>query len=309
MSALASSGLDPERLELEITEGVFVQEGNATNAMFKALKGLGVRLALDDFGTGYSSLGYLKTAPFDKIKIDQSFVRGATQKDTRTKAIIRAIVTLAEALDMETTAEGVESFDQLELIKELEVSHVQGYIFSKPVSGEELVAGLVSGDWVLAPAGPSKQRHGRMAMFRTAGVIHEDHYYPITVRNLSPSGALIEGILDVPVNTRFVVDFGEGQIAVGTVRRSKDHQQGIEFDTELVSDGNGGLCTRQRILPRHLIAAGIPQNTDEFMARQVAAMASGKISLPAFTVVNKIDTAGMGANETGESGSKIRRKS
>ena len=289
MSALATSGLDPDRLELEITEGVFVQEGNATNAMFKALKALGIRLALDDFGTGYSSLGYLKNAPFDKIKIDQSFVRGATQRDTRTKAIISAIVTLADALDMETTAEGVESFDQLELIKALHVSHVQGYLFSKPVPAEELIEGLTNGDWVLAPAGPAKQRNGRMAMYRTAGVIHEDHYYPVTLRNLSTTGALIEGILDVPVGTRFVVDFGDGQIALSTVRRSKDHQQGVEFDTEMVNDGNGGLCTRQRILPRHLIAAGIPQNTDEFLSRQVAQMATGKISLPKFALANKVE--------------------
>ncbi|MFX6876814.1 EAL domain-containing protein, partial [Acinetobacter baumannii] len=81
--------------------------------MFRALKGLGVRLVLDDFGTGYSSLGYLKHAPFDKIKIDQSFVRGATQPGSRNGAIIASIVSLAEALDMDTTAEGVETLDEL----------------------------------------------------------------------------------------------------------------------------------------------------------------------------------------------------
>jgi EAL domain-containing protein (putative c-di-GMP-specific phosphodiesterase class I) len=115
--------------ELEITEGVFLQEGGTTDAMFRALKDLGVRLALDDFGTGYSSLAYLKTAPFDKIKIDQS-VRGATGSGSRNRAIIAAIVALAKALDMETTAEGVESFDQFDLMKSLEVSHVQGFIYS-----------------------------------------------------------------------------------------------------------------------------------------------------------------------------------
>jgi diguanylate cyclase (GGDEF)-like protein len=90
--ALASTGLDPDRLELELTESVFLREGEATDAMFKSLKGLGVRLVLDDFGTGYSSLSYLKTAPFDKIKIDQSFVRGATSNADRNRAIITAIV-------------------------------------------------------------------------------------------------------------------------------------------------------------------------------------------------------------------------
>jgi EAL domain-containing protein (putative c-di-GMP-specific phosphodiesterase class I) len=103
-NALGASGLAAERLELEITEGVFMAESNETHDMFKALKKRGVRLALDDFGTGYSSLSYLQTAPFDKIKIDQNFVRGATEPGSRNGAIIAAIVALAEALGMDTTA-------------------------------------------------------------------------------------------------------------------------------------------------------------------------------------------------------------
>jgi diguanylate cyclase (GGDEF)-like protein len=300
LGALASSGLDPDRLELEITEGVFLAEGGSTDAMFKSLKGIGVRLALDDFGTGYSSLGYLKTAPFDKIKIDQSFVRGAIGNETRHKAIISAIVTLAEALGMETTAEGVESFDQLDMIRELKVSHVQGFIFSKPIPNAELIAGMggeseaedgcAVKDWALKPDGPARQRYERMALFRSAGLIHEDHYYPITLRNLSVTGALIEGLLDVPVGTRFVIDFGEGQFVLATVRRSRKHQQGVEFDHALVDDGNGGLCTRHRILPQHLIAAGIPRNPEEFLNRQTTHLANGKISMPQFSVLNKNGT-------------------
>src|SRR5207248_5997706 len=119
---------------LEITEGVFLAEGDTTDDTFARLKALGVRLALDDFGTGYSSLGYLKKAPFDKIKIDQSFVRGAASSNAtnRNAAIIRAIVTLAETLGMDTCAEGVETHDDLQLIRELGVSMVQGYIFGRP---------------------------------------------------------------------------------------------------------------------------------------------------------------------------------
>src|SRR5213596_2842803 len=131
---LNETGVRAERVELEITEGVFLAEGDSTDETFAGLKKLGVRLALDDFGTGYSSLGYLKKAPFDKIKIDQSFVRGAASSTTtnRNAAIIRAIVTLAETLDMDTCAEGVETHDDLQLIRELGVSMVQGYIFGKP---------------------------------------------------------------------------------------------------------------------------------------------------------------------------------
>ncbi|MDE2404232.1 MAG: EAL domain-containing protein [Sphingomonadales bacterium] len=285
--ALASAGLEPERLELEITEGVFLQEGARTNQMFAALKGIGVRLALDDFGTGYSSLGYLKTAPFDKIKIDQSFVRGATGLEPRNKAIIRAIVTLAEALDMETTAEGVESFDQLDMVRETRVSHVQGYIFSRPVPARDFIGCTANGAWTITPNGPAKQRHERMTMYRNIGAVHEDHYYPAVLRNLSATGALIEGIMDVPLGEKFVLDFGEGQLVVAIVKRSRGHQQGVEFDTPLVDDGNGGLCTRQRILPHHLAAAGIPRNSKEFVTRQVAQLAAGKISMPKFSVMNK----------------------
>jgi diguanylate cyclase (GGDEF)-like protein len=113
--ALAHAQVDPQRLELEITESVFINDDEGTEQMFRALKAIGVRMALDDFGTGYSSLGYLKKAPFDKIKIDQSFVRGATQPGSINGAIIASIVSLAEALGMETTAEGVETFDELDL--------------------------------------------------------------------------------------------------------------------------------------------------------------------------------------------------
>lgn len=257
-SALTASGLPPELLELEITEGVFLQESSDTDSMFRALKKLGVRLALDDFGTGYSSLGYLKTAPFDKIKIDQSFVRGATEPGSRNGAIIAAIVALAEALEMETTAEGIESLDQLDLIRNLNVSHVQGYVYSQPVSNEILLERCIAGDWILEPSGPAVQRSDRLSMYRKIGAIHDNHRYVVVLRNLSVSGALIEGIVDVPLGTNFVLDFGDGQLAVSTVVRSMGHQQGLEFEERLVNDGNGGLCTSRRISPYMLAAAGMP---------------------------------------------------
>ncbi len=257
-NALAASGLPPHRLELEITEGVFLQESADTDTMFAALKKIGVRLALDDFGTGYSSLGYLKTAPFDKIKIDQSFVRGATEPGSRNGAIITAIVALAEALDMETTAEGIEALDQLELVRNLNVSHVQGYVYSMPVSDEVLRERCDAGDWTIAPSGPAVQRSDRLSMFRKIGAIHDNHCYSVVLRNLSVSGAMIEGILDVPIGAKFVLDFGDGQLAVSTVRRSMNHQQGLEFEERLVNDGNGGLCTSRRISPYMMAAAGMP---------------------------------------------------
>lgn len=257
-SALAASGLPPHLLELEITEGVFLQETADTDSMFKSLKKIGVRLALDDFGTGYSSLGYLKTAPFDKIKIDQSFVRGATEPESRNGAIIAAIVALAQALNMETTAEGIESLDQLALIRELNVSHVQGYVYSQAVANEVLLERCQTGDWKITPAGPAVTRGDRLSMYRKIGAIHENHRYNVVLRNLSMTGALIEGIVDVPKGTKFVLDFGDGQLAVSTVVRSMDHQQGLEFEERLVNDGNGGLCTSRRVSPYLMAAAGMP---------------------------------------------------
>ncbi len=256
-SALAASQLPPERLELEITESVFLGEGADTQAMFTSLKKLGVRLALDDFGTGFSSLGYLQKAPFDKIKIDQSFVRGATEPGNRNAAIITAIVSLAGALGMETTAEGIEALNTLELMRTLGVSHVQGYVYSKPV--DRLAASLMAmGRGELTPEGPDTHRSDRKTLLRKIGVIHEDHRYDVTMRNLSKTGAMIEGLLDVPLGTGFVVDFGEGQLAVATVRRSDGPRQGLEFEEPMISDGSDGLCTRHRVSPYVLAAAGMP---------------------------------------------------
>jgi diguanylate cyclase (GGDEF)-like protein len=259
-NALAATGLAPDRLELEITESVFLADSTETSRMFKALKGLGVRLALDDFGTGYSSLGYLQSAPFDKIKIDQSFVRDATIPGSRNGAIIAAIVALAEALEMETTAEGIESLDQLDLVRKLNVSHVQGYVYSKAVPQAELLEHAEAGSWTIKPAGPARQRNDRFSLFRKVGAIHDNHRYGVVIRNLSATGAFIEGLLDVPVGTRFVIDFGEGQLVTATVRRSMRHQQGVEFEQTMVSDGNGGLCTRHRVSP-YLIAAAAQQTS------------------------------------------------
>ena len=258
-SALAASQLAPERLELEITESVFLGEGSDTKAMLAALKRLGVRLALDDFGTGFSSLAYLQHAPFDKIKIDQSFVRGATEPGSRNAAIITAIVSLAGALDMETTAEGIEALDTLDLMRSLGVSHAQGYVFCKPLEAADAddlmirMRGLA-----MTPNGPDTHRSDRKTLLRKIGVIHEDHRYDVTMRNLSKSGAMIEGLIDVPLGTKFVVDFGEGQLVVARVRRSNGPRQGLEFEDSLISDGSDGLCTRHRLSPYVLAAAGMP---------------------------------------------------
>ncbi len=297
MSALAQSGLPPERLELEITESVFLGDTHETDERFAALKRLGVRLALDDFGTGYSSLGYLRTAPFDKIKIDQSFVRGQTEAASRNRAIIAAIVALADALGMETTAEGIESFDQLETMQKLKVSHVQGFLYSRAVSNEDLATYVEDGRWVIKPQGPAKQRHDRHATFRKVGVIHDNHYYSAVLRNFSASGALIDGLVDVPAGTQFVIDLGEGQLVVATVRRAMNHQQGVEFEQTLVPDGDGGLCTRHRVSPAILAAAGLTGDPNNPNSTLVAKTEGGALTLPAFHTITEWKAAIEGAKQ------------
>jgi len=141
--ALATSGMPANRLVLEITESVKLTE--EATATLKRLKALGVSIALDDFGTGYASMSYLRSFPFDKIKIDQSFVRGMTgSSDSR--AIIKATIGLANDLKMSTTAEGVETEEQLHALRLAGASQAQGYFIAKPMSREAIAAFIAESD-------------------------------------------------------------------------------------------------------------------------------------------------------------------
>jgi len=136
--ALAASGLAPERLELEVTENVFLGDDVATLAALASLQALGVRLVLDDFGKGYSSFGYLSRACFSKIKIDQLFVRGAASGRRESMAIVRSILALARGLGVETTAEGIETAAQAELLAHLGCTQLQGFLFGKAVPARQV---------------------------------------------------------------------------------------------------------------------------------------------------------------------------
>ena len=133
VSALAHSRLPAHRLELEVTESVFMREGTGAIAVLDQLLKLGIRLALDDFGTGYSSLGYLSKTKFSTIKIDRSFVQGASKNVPEALAIIRAVVAMADSLGMMTTAEGVETDAEYQLVRRLGCRKIQGYLFGRPM--------------------------------------------------------------------------------------------------------------------------------------------------------------------------------
>jgi EAL domain-containing protein (putative c-di-GMP-specific phosphodiesterase class I) len=135
--ALADSGLAPERLELEVTETVLLHEDARNISILHQIKNLGVSILLDDFGTGYSSLSYLRLFPFDKIKIDQSFVREMPYRSD-CAAIVCAIASLGRELNMVTAAEGVETREQLELVRAAGCKQMQGYFFSRPCPAAQL---------------------------------------------------------------------------------------------------------------------------------------------------------------------------
>jgi diguanylate cyclase (GGDEF)-like protein len=137
-NALATSGLAAGRLELEITESVLIQDGEAALATLIQLRDLGVRIALDDFGTGYSSLSYLRSFPFDKIKIDGCFVRDLSEADDEALAIVRAVAGLGTSLGIATTAEGVETEEQLKRARAEGCTEMQGYLFSPPRAAAEI---------------------------------------------------------------------------------------------------------------------------------------------------------------------------
>jgi len=138
--ALVASGLSPERLELEITESVLLQKDAGNLAVLHQLKSLGVFIVLDDFGTGYSSLGYLRLFPFDKIKIDRSFVAELSSRPD-CAAIVCAVTGLGRSLQIETTGEGVETLEQFELLRAAGCTQAQGYLFSRPIPAHELELG------------------------------------------------------------------------------------------------------------------------------------------------------------------------
>jgi predicted signal transduction protein with EAL and GGDEF domain len=150
-SSLRDANLDPSRLELEITEGALLRDREQVSAILKELRGLGVTVALDDFGTGYASLSYLRQLPFDKIKIDRSFI---TDLNARGDAvpIIETVVSLATNLGMTTTAEGVETAEQWRRLSAIGCTFVQGYLFDRPQSAAIVRQKMDNGEYLLAVA-------------------------------------------------------------------------------------------------------------------------------------------------------------
>jgi diguanylate cyclase (GGDEF)-like protein/PAS domain S-box-containing protein len=143
---LEDTGLDPSRLELELTETQLMQNAAAAIAVLEELKALGVRIAMDDFGTGYSSLSYLRRFPLDAVKIDRSFIASITS-DPADAAIAQAVIAMAHTLGLEVVAEGVETAEQLALLRNWQCDTAQGYYFSSPMTSDDMARFLIQGDW------------------------------------------------------------------------------------------------------------------------------------------------------------------
>jgi diguanylate cyclase (GGDEF)-like protein len=227
-AVLNETDLAARRLELEITEGVLLNNDAHVHEMIHGLKKIGVKLALDDFGTGYSSLSYLLRVPFDKIKIDQSFVRGASDPESRNAALIRAMVGLASDLQMQTTAEGVETQEELLLVRNLGCSLVQGYYFGKPMPAEE-ARELASKGSAARPDAHLTPREPRIRIIRAALLHSHGQVKGARLRNISSGGALVECRDEVEVGSEIQLDFGAGGLIAGKIVWAKGTQFGVQF--------------------------------------------------------------------------------
>jgi EAL domain-containing protein (putative c-di-GMP-specific phosphodiesterase class I) len=256
---LSDTGLPASRLELEITEGVFLSNDDHVHEMIAALKAIGLKLALDDFGTGYSSLSYLQRVPFDKIKIDRSFVTGASDQEGRNAALIRAMVGLASDLHMQTTAEGVETQEELTLVRDLGCSLVQGYIFGKPMPPEEALELAAKGSAAL-PAAPYPPREPRMRIIRAALLHHKGQVKGARLRNISSGGALVECREELPAGAEIQLDIGTGDLIDAEVRWSKGTQFGCQFrekfNLKLLQPAKPATKAATVMAPNYLSAGG-----------------------------------------------------
>jgi diguanylate cyclase (GGDEF)-like protein/PAS domain S-box-containing protein len=166
---LAETGLNPDLLELEITESVLMENIEKTKRILADIKMLGIRLAIDDFGTGYSSLGYLKRFPIDTLKIDRSFIREVTT-DANDRAITNAVIALADTMNLEVVAEGIETAEQLRFLQESGCRLGQGFLFSRPRPAEE-VEDLLAWRYALPPEPEKEKETGRAALKEAGGVV------------------------------------------------------------------------------------------------------------------------------------------
>lgn len=235
-NAVARSGLPAGRLELSIAEASVLRDMRGAVATFAALQGVGVGLALDDFGAGQASMSCLRRLPFDRIKLDRSFVRGVSDPEGRNAAVVRSIVTLADLLGIATTAKGVEYHDELAVLRDLGCTEVAGPVYGAPVDGAAAAARLLGEGGALSPQGPKAERAARTRMLRSTTIEVDGRRRPARIRDLSTTGALID-LVDFgesAIGSVIRIDTGGGHWTAATVRWAEDGRAGLHFDRPIV---------------------------------------------------------------------------
>ncbi len=235
-NALARAGLQPDRLELDVAEAAVLRDMTAATARCAALKAIGVRIALNDFGAGQASLNGLRRLPFDRIKIDRSFVRGVVDIDGLNAAAIRAITTLAGALGIDTTAKGVEYHDEANMIRALGCTDIQGFVYGAPVATAAAAARLLATG--AAEVGLKSSRAQRTRMLRAAAIEIDGQRRQTRIRDLSTTGAQIDAIDfgEDQIGSAVRIDVGDGEWVSSTIRWAGDGRAGLQFLSPIVVD-------------------------------------------------------------------------
>ena len=229
--ALGASSLEPERLELDLGEAALLADTETIRSVLAGLKALGVRLALDDFGIGTASVLSLRAASLDRIKIDSSLLRAALPAGSRTRSVVAGVVSLADTLGMSVTAEGVETADELDLVRELGCGEIQGFRFGRPMTADEaLKLAEDSKPMVASEVPPRPPRH---SFIRRATLRWADEALPVRLRNISAEGAMVDGGKDMAPGSEVELDLADGLRLSGEVRWSRDGRVGLKFAENL----------------------------------------------------------------------------
>jgi diguanylate cyclase (GGDEF)-like protein len=225
--ALGAAELDPERLELDVGEPALLADTETIRSVLSGLKTLGVRLALDDFGVGATSIISLKTAPLDRLKIDSTLLRAGLPESGRGRSVLGAVVSLAETLGMSVTAEGVETLEELELVRELGCDEIQGFLFGRPMTADEALR--LAADSKPMSANDVQPRPPRHRLLRRGSLRWTGGILPVRLRNISAEGAMIESGNTMEPGSEIELDLADGLRLTGKVRWSQDGRVGLKF--------------------------------------------------------------------------------
>ena len=251
-NALASSQLDPDRLELDIVETALLAECPSVASVIASLKALGVRLALDDFGLGVSSLIGLKSAPLDRVKIHPGLLRAALPGG-RAKAVLAGLVNMAASLDMAVTAEGAETLEELALIRELGCTEIQGFLFGRPIASDEALH-LAAQSQPVSAQEAVQSRPPRHSLIRRGAMLWRGGSFPVRLRNISADGAMVESPQQVEPGAEVELDLADGVRLTGQVRWSQDGRIGLKFAApfDLQRLGRAGRASSEAFKPDYL---------------------------------------------------------